>query len=200
LGAFSGEEENVGKPGDALGHAGLSEQDRKQLLHIARMTIEKRIRGEEVPDFKISSKVLQEKRGVFVTIRKGDALRGCIGFIQGIRPLFQAVEEMAAAAAFHDPRFPPVAPEELAELTLEVSVLTPLQKVGEISEIQVGTHGIYIVLGPHSGLLLPQVATEQGWDRPTFLQHTALKAGLPPEAWKDPRSEMYIFSADIFSE
>lgn len=190
----------MGKPGDALGHAGLSEQDRKQLLHIARMTIEKRIRGEEVPDFKISSKVLQEKRGVFVTIRKGDALRGCIGFIQGIRPLFQAVEEMAAAAAFHDPRFPPVAPEELAELTLEVSVLTPLQKVGEISEIQVGTHGIYIVLGPHSGLLLPQVATEQGWDRPTFLQHTALKAGLPPEAWKDPRSEMYIFSADIFSE
>lgn len=190
----------MGESGGAPDHSGLSEEDQGQLLHIARTAIEKRVRGEETPDFEISSKVLQEKRGVFVTIRKEGSLRGCIGFIQGIRPLFQAVEEMAAAAAFHDPRFSPVAPEELTRLTLEISVLSPLKKVEDISEIQVGTHGIYIVLGPRSGLLLPQVATEQGWDRATFLQHTALKAGLPPEAWKDPQSEVYIFSADVFSE
>lgn len=190
----------MGKSKGTSGHFGLSEEEKRQLLHIARTTIERRAQGSEVPPFRDSSEVLKEERGVFVTIHKRDALRGCIGYIQGAKPLYLAVGEMAEAAAFQDPRFPPVSPEELKDLKVEISVLTPLRKVGEVSEIQVGTHGIYIVRGPHSGLLLPQVATEYGWDRTTFLQQTCLKAGLPPETWQDPQSEIYIFSADIFSE
>lgn len=181
-------------------HFGLSGEEKRELLRLARTAIEHRGRGSEAPPVQLSSEVLKEKRGLFVTIRKGEVLRGCIGYIQGVKPLYLAVGEMAQAAAFQDPRFPPVSPQELRDLKLEISVLTPLRKIREISEIQIGTHGIYIVMGPHSGLLLPQVATEYGWDRTTFLQQTCLKAGLSPEAWKDTQSEIYIFSADIFSE
>ena len=105
---------------------------------------------------------------------------------------------MAIAAAFQDSRFKPVAQSELNDLDIEISVLTPLQKISDVEEITVGKHGIYIIKDYQSGLLLPQVATEQGWDRKTFLEHTCTKAGLPEEAWKDPSTEIYIFSADIF--
>lgn len=181
-------------------HFDLSEADKDLLLRIARTTIERRAQGLEIPSFQVTSGILKEELGVFVTIHKEGALRGCIGFIQGVKPLFQAVEEMAAAAAFQDPRFPPVSTEELASLKVEVSVLTPLRRVRELSEIEVGNHGLYIVRGANAGLLLPQVAAEYGWDRTTFLQQTCLKAGLPPEAWQDPQTEIHIFSADIFSE
>jgi len=178
----------------------LSVEEKRQLLRIARSVIERRVQSKEIPAFQVSSESLKEERGLFVTLHKGSALRGCIGYIQGIKPLYLAVAEMAEAAAFQDPRFPPVSPEELQDLKLEISVLTPLHKIREVSEIQVGTHGIYIVRGSQSGLLLPQVATEYGWDRTRFLQQTCLKAGLPPEAWQDPQCELFVFSADIFSE
>jgi len=190
----------VAEPGGNEGHFGLSEGDKNQLLRIAKTTIERRARGLEPPSFQVTSEILNRKLGVFVTIRKGEALRGCIGFIQGLKPLFQAVGEMATAAAFQDPRFPPVSSEELTSLKVEISVLTPLHKVGEVFEIEVGDHGIYIIREAYAGLLLPQVATENGWDRTTFLQQTCLKAGLPPDAWQEPQTEIYIFSADIFSE
>jgi AmmeMemoRadiSam system protein A len=179
---------------------GLSEADKDQLLHIARTAIERGAQGLETPSLQVTSEILKKELGVFVTIHKGGALRGCIGFVQGVKPLFRAVGEMAAAAAFQDPRFPPVSSEELASLKVEISVLTPLRRVREISEIEVGNHGIYIVRGAYAGLLLPQVAREYGWDQTTFLQQTCLKAGLPPEAWQDPQTEIHIFSADIFSE
>jgi len=105
---------------------------------------------------------------------------------------------MAEAAAFKDPRFTPVKEKELSELDIEISVLTPLKRITDINEIQVGKHGIYMVKGMWAGLLLPQVATEYGWDRQTFLEHTCQKAGLPSNAWKDKETEIYIFSADIF--
>jgi len=105
---------------------------------------------------------------------------------------------MAEAAAFRDPRFSPVKEKELPELDIEISVLTPLKRIKDVNEIQVGTHGIYIKKGWSSGLLLPQVATEYGWDRQTFLDHTCQKAGLPSTAWKEKDTEIYIFSADIF--
>jgi AmmeMemoRadiSam system protein B/AmmeMemoRadiSam system protein A len=177
---------------------GLSEQDKKTLRQIAKTVIENKARGKAVPEFKIDSPMLQENRGAFVTIQKNGQLRGCIGYIKGYEPLHKTVEKMAAEAAFRDPRFPPVKEKELPELEIEISVLTPLRRITDVNEIEVGKHGIYIIKGGWSGLLLPQVATEYGWDRQTFLEHTCQKAGLPPDAWKEKDAEIYIFSADIF--
>ena len=188
--------------------ARLTPEDQRLLLGIAREAIRERLAGERAEGpadhREVSggegSAVLREKRGVFVTLHRQGALRGCIGYIQGIKPLACAVGEMAQAAAFGDPRFPPVTAGELAELDVEISVLTPLRRISGPSEIEIGEHGLYIVSGPRSGLLLPQVATEYGWDRETFLGHTCLKAGLPETAWRDPESEIYLFGAQIFGE
>jgi MEMO1 family protein len=177
---------------------GLNEEEKKTLHHIARTVIENKARGKAVPEFKIGSSILKENRGAFVTIHKRGQLRGCIGYIEGRGPLHKTIEEMAEAAAFRDPRFTPVKEKELPELELEISVLTPLKKIKDVTEIQVGKHGIYIKKGWYAGLLLPQVATEYGWDRQTFLEHTCQKAGLPSNAWKEKDTEIYIFSADIF--
>ena len=177
---------------------GLNEQEKKTLHQIAKTVIENKARGKAVPEFKVDSPILKENRGAFVTIQKKGQLRGCIGYIEGRGPLYQTVEEMAEAAAFRDPRFTPVTEKELADLNIEISVLTPLKKITDVNEIEVGKHGIYIKKGWYSGLLLPQVATEYGWDRQTFLEHTCNKAGLPSNAWKDKSTEIYIFSADIF--
>jgi len=177
---------------------GLNEHEKKTLHQIAKTVIENKAKGEPVPEFKVDAPILKENRGAFVTIQKKGQLRGCIGYIEGRGPLYQTVEEMAEAAAFRDPRFTPVTEKELADLNIEISVLTPLKKITDVNEIEVGKHGIYIKKGWNSGLLLPQVATEYGWDRQTFLEHTCLKAGLPTNAWKDKNTEIYIFSADIF--
>ena len=177
---------------------GLNEQEKKTLHQIAKTVVENKARGKAVPEFKVDSPILKENRGAFVTIQKKGQLRGCIGYIEGRGPLYQTVEEMAEAAAFRDPRFTPVTEKELADLNIEISVLTPLKKITDVNEIEVGKHGIYIKKGWYSGLLLPQVATEYGWDRQTFLEHTCNKAGLPSNAWKDKSTEIYIFSADIF--
>lgn len=177
---------------------GLSEQEKKTLHHIAKTVIENRARGKAVQEFTVDSSTLKENRGAFVTINKKGQLRGCIGYIEGHGPLYKTIEEMAEAAAFRDPRFIPVTEKEIPDLDIEISVLTPLKKITDVNEIEVGKHGIYIKKGWYSGLLLPQVATEYGWDRQTFLEHTCLKAGLPTHAWKDKGTEIYIFSADIF--
>jgi len=178
----------------------LSQGEKERLLQIAKSAIEEKVRGIEVRPAEVSSGRLQEELGVFVTIHKLGSLRGCIGYVQGMKPLHQAVQEMALAAAFGDPRFPPVEAQELGDLEVEISVLSPLQRIQDVSEIQVGTHGILIQHGSFSGLLLPQVATQYGWDRTTFLQQTCLKAGLNPEAWSDSQAEIFVFSADIFGE
>ncbi|MDY0186345.1 MAG: AmmeMemoRadiSam system protein A [Syntrophus sp. (in: bacteria)] len=182
----------------------LSEGEKRALLEIVRSTIEGKlqVRGEFCEtqgDSRIPS-VLQEKRGVFVTLKKRGQLRGCIGYIQPFRPLEQAVKEMALAAAFQDPRFSPLSRDELGEISVEISVLSPLKRIEHPEEIEVGKHGLYIVLGKHSGLLLPQVATEYGWDSLTFLEETCYKAGLPNDAWQDERAVIYAFSAEIIEE
>jgi AmmeMemoRadiSam system protein B/AmmeMemoRadiSam system protein A len=177
---------------------GLNAEEKKTLHQIAKTVIENKARGKAVPEFKIETPILKENRGAFVTIHKKGQLRGCIGYIEGRGPLYKTIEEMAEAAAFRDPRFTPVSERELSDLDVEISVLTPLRKITDPNEIEVGKHGIYIKKGWYSGLLLPQVATEYGWDRQTFLEHTCLKAGLPTHAWKDKNTEIYIFSADIF--
>jgi AmmeMemoRadiSam system protein B/AmmeMemoRadiSam system protein A len=177
---------------------GLTEEEKKTLHEIAHTVIWNKASGKEVPEFKITSERLKELRGAFVTINKQGSLRGCIGHIKGVKPLYKSVEEMAAAAAFQDPRFPPVTKKELKDLDIEISVLTPFEQITDVNEIEVGKHGIYMERGFYSGLLLPQVATEYGWDRNTFLEHTCRKAGLPLDAWKDKDTRIYIFSADIF--
>jgi len=179
---------------------GLSEKEKQTLLRSARSSIEARLAGKAAPPPDYESERLEEKRGAFVTLKKNDRLRGCIGYIEGRKPLLETVQEMARAAAFEDPRFYPVTADELKGLEVEISVLTPLRQIQDAGEIEVGKHGLYVVKGFRSGLLLPQVAVEYGWDRNTFLNETCRKAGLKSDAWKDKDSKIYVFSADIFSE
>jgi AmmeMemoRadiSam system protein B/AmmeMemoRadiSam system protein A len=177
---------------------GLTAAEKTALLELAKKTIEAKCRGDNAPAPEAKSPALSELRGAFVTLHKRGRLRGCIGHIQARQPLVKTVTEMAVAAAFDDPRFPPLRAEELKEIDIEISVLTPLRRITDVREIQVGTHGIYIRREGHSGLLLPQVATEWRWDRTTFLEHTCEKARLPKDAWKDEETEIYVFSADVF--
>lgn len=177
----------------------LSNSERKRLLEIAREAIESYVNKRERIKIKETSPKLRQKRGVFVTLTKNGQLRGCIGYIQAIKPLSEAVNDMAIEAAFRDPRFTPLQKEELDKIKIEISVLSPLKKIKDASEIKVGRDGIFIKKGFNSGLLLPQVATENNWNRDEFLRHTCYKAGLPSDAWKE-KAEIYIFSAEIFNE
>jgi len=177
---------------------GLTEKEKRVLHQIARRAIAVVAQGKPVPDFTVESQALMEKKGAFVTLKKGGQLRGCIGHIKGITPLYRIVGEMAVAAAFHDPRFSPVTEAELPDLEIEISVLTPLRRITDIEEIEVGKHGILIEKGGQSGLLLPQVATEYGWDRKTFLERTCRKAGLSTDAWKDKETRICTFCAEVF--
>ncbi len=178
----------------------LTDQEKKTLLEIAKRAIISKAGNKELPKLTMDLPILKEKRGAFVTLKKRGHLRGCIGYIKAVKPLGDTVQEMAVAAAFHDPRFPSVKDEEIRELSFEISILSPLQKIHNIEDIEVGKHGLYIVRGYNSGLLLPQVAIEYGWDRESFLKETCCKAGLPPKAWKDKETEIYIFSADHFND
>ncbi len=177
----------------------LSEREKLFLLRLARATLEayflRRTLKVELPE----GRNLREPRGAFVTLLKDGNLRGCIGTFQTDKPLYEVVQEMALSAALNDPRFPPLSPEELPYIEIEISVLSPLVE-GSPEEVQVGKHGVYIVKGPYRGVLLPQVAVEHGWDRETFLDHTCLKAGLPPRCWQDPETKIYLFTAEVFSE
>ena len=177
---------------------GLTETEKRILHQIARRAIEDVARGKPVPEFTVDSQALKEMKGVFVTLKKRGQLRGCIGYTKGVKSLYKIVGEMAAAAAFHDPRFNPVTEAELSDLEIEISVLTPMKRIKDVEEIEVGKHGILIERGFHSGLLLPQVATEYGWGRKTFLEHTCLKAGLSKDAWKDEDTRICTFSAEVF--
>lgn len=176
----------------------LTPEDRERLRRIARETVASWVRQGGKPSFDVPEGPLQEARGVFVTLRSGGRLRGCIGFLEGIEPLWEAVRDMTVRAAAHDPRFPPVEAFELEDLEIEISVLSPLEPVSDPSEIEVGRHGLMVRRGPSSGLLLPQVPVEHGWDRETFLEQTCFKAGLPPGAWKDPGTVILAFEAEVF--
>jgi AmmeMemoRadiSam system protein B/AmmeMemoRadiSam system protein A len=177
---------------------GLKEAEKQVLKEIARTTIACRLGNKPLPQFQGITDTLQEPRGAFVTLEKNHRLRGCIGFIHATKPLWKTVQEMAESAAFRDPRFTPLTKEEWPAVEVEISVLTPMQEIKDPSRIEVGKHGLYIVKGPYRGLLLPQVATDYGWDRETFLAQTCTKAGLPIEAWKDPDTTIYVFAADVF--
>jgi AmmeMemoRadiSam system protein A len=178
----------------------LSEASKQLLLKIARDAITAHLEKRPPTQFKIEDRELLRNQGAFVTLHKEKQLRGCIGHVISYQPLYKTVAEVAVAAATRDPRFPPLALEETPAIELEISVLSPLERVGRIEEIEVGVHGLYLKRGDKSGLLLPQVAVEYGWNREQFLEHTCKKAWLEKDAWRDAKTEIYRFSASIFSE
>ncbi len=178
----------------------LNKAEKKKLMSIAKVSVLEAVTGERQADVQVSEARLKENCGAFVTIKKHGQLRGCIGYIQAVKPLYETVKDVAKSAAINDYRFSPVSKGELGDIELEISVLTPLKRISDIKEIEVGKHGLVMKRGFNSGLLLPQVPTEYGWDRETFLEHTCLKAGLSKDSWKDESTEIYIFSAEVFSE
>jgi len=183
----------------------LTEEEKRFLLKHARDAIAGQL-GITDSDPPSDSEIdgigphLKENRGCFVTIHKRGQLRGCIGIFESRKPVWKNVNEMAVQAAFHDPRFSPLPSKEYGDIDIEISVLTPLRKVESVDEIKVGTHGIYITREFNRGVLLPQVATEHGWDRDTFLDHTCLKAGLKTGCWRKKDTLIEVFSAEVFGE
>jgi len=175
-----------------------SEDDRRRLLELARASVSAAATGgplPEVPD----EEVFQAQGGAFVTLKRNGSLRGCIGHFTGTGTIGRTVVDMAAAAATGDPRFPSVRPEEVGRLSIEISLLSPMEPARP-EEVVPGEHGLYIRDGFRSGTLLPQVAREEGWDRETFLAHTCLKAGLPPDSWRREGVEIYTYTAEVFGE
>ncbi|HVP90411.1 MAG TPA: AmmeMemoRadiSam system protein B [Terriglobales bacterium] len=184
---------------DAAPEDALSAEDKAQLLRLARSAVTEFVgRGALLEDRTANPKLL-EPRGVFVTLKKRGELRGCIGFIDAVAPLGQAVIRAAVYAATEDPRFPAVAPDEVPGLEFEISVLTPPREVASPELVRVGRHGLIVTRGGQKGVLLPQVPVENGWDRETFLEQGCLKAGLPPDAWKKG-AKLEVFEAVVFHE
>lgn len=177
----------------------LTKKEQKELLKIARDTIIDYVTNRTIPTVVSTSPGLGLHSGCFVTVKQKGELRGCIGNFVSDQPLYQLVQEMAVSAATRDPRFYPMKVDDLAGFDINISVLSPLAKIASVEEIKVGKHGIYIVKGSYRGVLLPQVATEYGWTREQFLQHTCVKAGLPQDAWQG-ECDIYIFSAQVFGE
>jgi uncharacterized protein len=180
----------------------LSQEQRNRLLTIAREAIAAVLEGRRLElDATAIDAELRRPAGAFVSLhtRDGD-LRGCIGSIHAVAPLFEAVSSSAVNAAFRDPRFYPVRKDELDHLHIEISVMGPIEPVRAAEEISVGRDGLIVSRGRNVGLLLPQVATDYGWDRETFLTQTCLKAGLPPDSWQSSDCRVERFSAEVFSE
>jgi hypothetical protein len=180
----------------------LSEQEKSEMLALARNSVEHVVReGEAYEPPVYESEALNQQRGAFVTLReKNGALRGCVGYTSAIKPLYITVRDTAILATMHDSRFTPVSVAELPNLTYEISVLSPLRRVTDVEQIRIGEHGLLIKNGGREGLLLPQVPVEQDWDRRTFLEQTCVKARLPQGCWKDEDTDIFSFTAVVFSE
>jgi uncharacterized protein len=177
----------------------LSEAEREAILELARQAVTEAVCRnrplQEIP----KTGVFDERRGVFVTLHVAKRLRGCIGTIEPKERLGESIARCAAGAALDDPRFSRMRPEEIAHLEIEVSLLTPLQRI-EPEQIEIGRHGLMIEQELHRGLLLPQVAVEHKLNKEQFLRETCYKAGLRPDAWKDPATRIYGFSCEIVSD
>jgi AmmeMemoRadiSam system protein A len=178
----------------------LHHADKIALLKLARMTLEAYFSNAKTPACDACSEALQSLKGAFVSLHWKKELRGCIGQLYPDRELFKIIQHCVISAAVEDTRFHPVTQEEIKDLDIEISVLSPFLRIRDVKEIEVGKHGLYLVQGHFRGLLLPQVATQYRWDRETFLAQTCHKSGLPASAWRDPHTMIYIFEAEIFSE
>jgi len=198
---YDGPDPAAASKGDEGGVGMLTPVQKKRLIGIAQETIRLYVSEGKTLNLQEKDARLNQQEGAFVTIHKHGQLRGCIGNIVGRQPLYLTVRDMAVAAAAQDPRFNPVSKEELKEIDIEISVLSEPRPAASPDEIQMGVHGVIVKRGFHQGVFLPQVATETGWSREEFLaQLCAQKAGLPPDAWKDPRTQLLIFTATVFSE
>jgi AmmeMemoRadiSam system protein A len=179
---------------------------RKFLLSVARESIASKLEGRQ-PDFRREeygeasvNAILQQPCGAFVTLHKQDSLRGCIGRMTASLPLEETVRIMAREAAFGDPRFPPLKPGELEQCKIEISALSPMSICPDPRQVKVGIHGLYLVRGGRSGVLLPQVPVEQGWNLDEYLDYICIKAGLPPESYNASDATLYTFTAVVFGE
>ena len=177
----------------------LSETDRQLLLDLARRAIGDAVSLQKTDGGNPQSGIFVEKRGVFVTLHARGRLRGCIGAIEPVEPLAESIVRCASGAALHDPRFSPVRAEELPELRIEISLLSPLDPILP-ENVQIGKHGLLISQGSKRGLLLPQVAVEHKLAREQFLEETCRKAGLNATAWQEPETTILGFTCEIFSE
>jgi uncharacterized protein len=175
----------------------VTPDERQALLALARQAI--LVHLTHGPRPRLDAGIAARKLGAFVSLHIEGDLRGCIGYIQADTPLGDIVARCAVSAAADDPRFPPLTLDELSRAQIEISVLGPIEPVGDLSEIEVGRHGLIASQGFSKGLLLPQVASERGWDRDTFLSHTCVKAGLRPDAWKSG-AQISKFEAVVFGE
>lgn len=179
----------------------MNDAQKRILLKVARDTVEAVIKGITTPKPKSDDPELNAHCGCFVTLKNKGRLRGCIGQFISDRPLIELVAEMAVASATGDPRFfaDPITPRELNQLDVEISVLSPLKRTDDPLSLRLGVDGIYIKRGGASGCFLPQVAAEAGWSKEEFLSYCCShKAGLPANAWKDPKTEVYLFTAEVF--
>jgi len=177
-----------------------SSGERKLLLQFARASVMAAAEGAAPPEVPTEAP-FDMTGGAFVTLKTDSgALRGCIGHFIGVGSLGETIRAMASSAAVHDPRFRPVIPEEVGGLLIQLSLLSPMCPA-KAENVIPGVHGVYVRSGPQSGTLLPQVAEEEGWDRETLLAHTCMKAGLPPDAWRDgDRVSIEIYTAEVFGE
>lgn len=177
----------------------LSEEEKDYLKNLVRLSILSKLKGDEgaaTPEPPTAH--LKEEFGAFVTLNRHGHLRGCIGNIQGSGPLYRTIWNMARAAAFGDPRFPPLSFSEFDEIEIEISILSPISACPDVEKIVIGRHGLIMQRGMQSGLLLPQVAVDWKWDRREFLAQTCRKAGMEATAWKDPATNILWFEAEVF--
>jgi AmmeMemoRadiSam system protein A len=175
----------------------LSAKEKALLHEIAREAIVSYVQNGAIPERKVNNSNLLVKQGCFVSIKINGMLRGCIGNFMSDKPLYRLVQEMAVSASTRDPRFYPMKKDDLKDFDVEISVLSPLQKISSIEEIEVGVHGLYLEKNFSRGVLLPQVAVEYGWDRDTFLAQTSIKAGLGKDDWQEG-ADIYTFNAQVF--
>lgn len=178
----------------------LDAVQRAELLRLARQSLETMVEGQTLQlETPRAGSVLARHDGVFVTLKRRGQLRGCIGRVTADVPLTRSVADLARSAAREDPRFEPLRPDELPGLHIEITVMSPLEPIGGPEDVEIGRHGLVIQRGFNRGLLLPQVATEQGWDARTFVEHTCTKAGLPTDAWMHG-AELSCFEAVFFGD
>jgi len=179
----------------------LNDRQKKELLKLARDTISLYLKERKVLDSTSKDPDLNKVGGVFVTLHKDSSLRGCIGNIVGTMSLYLGVKEMAIASATQDPRFSPLSLDELGQIIIEISVLSPLEEVKTADDIVLGVDGVLVKQGVNSGVYLPQVATETGWNKNEFMDSLcASKAGIDPRAWRTGDCQIYTFKAQVFGE
>ena len=177
----------------------LSEADRRAALQLARTAVVEAVSQRKLPDAFPREGAFAKPRGVFVTLHVRNRLQGCIGVIEANEPLGEAIVRCAASAALEDPRFSPTKPEQLDELSIEISLLSSMEPIAP-DAIEIGRHGLFVRLHAQRGLLLPQVAIEHRLTREQFLEETCRKAGLPRDAWRDPEAGLFGFTCEVFSE